>query len=189
MLRRNAVPPDTFPDEFDSPAYRNYRPSLRPSLLLSLRGILPTLLVIGTMLLVVAVGFVAALLILPEAEPKIVVISIYPSPTPPGDITGDFPATIQQASITLPARIDEAIGVGEPHGYRFFAGPGLIWVITLLTDGGFTPRLTLYNPDGTVSQITDGQPITFTAPEIAQYGLLIEPSTGAGGYTLRIFPQ
>jgi hypothetical protein len=190
MFSRNRPPADNFPDDFDTRVFRYYHPTTRPGVGFLLRGVAPRAALLGSMVVVIAGGFLTALLIVPDSGPRVVVITSVPSPTMPGDVSGDFPAAVAQVSISLPARIDEALALGEQHGYRFLAGPGLVWEINVLTDGGFMPRLILYNPDGTVAQVSEGQNITFTAPEPAQYGLLIEAgSGGAGGYTLRIFPS
>jgi hypothetical protein len=189
MFRRNRLPTDNFPDDFDTRVFRYYHPTMRPGVGFLLRGVVPRAALWGSMLAVIAGGFLTALLIVPESGPRVVVVTPVPSPTLAGDVTGDFPATVSQVSMSLPARIDEALALGEQHGYRFLAGPGLTWEINVLTDGGFMPRIILYNPDGTVAQVSEGQNLTFSASEPAQYGLLIEAGNGgAGGYTLRIFP-
>jgi hypothetical protein len=119
------------------------------------------------------------------------VITARPSATPLGDIQGDFPPDARQESITLPTRIDYAIGAGERHGYRFFVNPGLTWTITVIPDAQLQPVLTLHNPDGTVAEISDyadGSQIVFQTLTRGQYGVVIESPT-AGGYTLTILPS
>jgi hypothetical protein len=191
FFRRKRIPPDNYPDDFDTPAYRAYRPNLKPGVWLWLWDMLPRVLLGMLLLGAIGAGFVGALFILPPVEPQIVVITGQPSATPLGDIQGDFPPDVQQKSITLPARIDSALGVGERHGYRFFLNSGLTWVITVIPDEQLQPIVTLYNPDGTVADISDfadGSQIIFQAAAHGQYGVAVESPT-SGGYTLSILPS
>lgn len=193
MFKR--LPLDNFPDDFDSLAYRNYKPQFRRGVWLWLRENGTRLLWVGMMLLAIGLGFVGALLLLPS-QATVIVITAQPSPTPLGDIQGDFPAVIQQISITLPAKIDDLMTSGEQRGYRFFVSPQLTWIIRVIPDATFDPVLTLYYPDGTVAQLNNDRSegdrtseIIFQATETAQYGILVAGANGtSGGYTLQILP-
>lgn len=192
------IPPDTYPDDFDTPAYANYHPRLSPGLGLTLRRTLPRLILGLATLIVLVAAVVAAALILPEDAPQVVVITALPSATPIGDVGGDFPATVPQSSVQVPARVDETFAPNDRHAYRFFAAPNLTWTITVTPDRTFDPVLTLYSPDGVVMQIDDdgggglSSRISFTPTEAAQYAILIESAKGgasSGGYTLQILPS
>lgn len=196
MLKRPSLPPDHYPDEFDTPAYRDYRPELHKGFGLWVRQSLPRLLLMGTFLLAIGGGFMGALLLLPPRQPQYVVIES--TPTPVGDLRGDFPTDAPQFSITVPAKIDQWLELGQRHGYRFFAQPGIRWVITVLPDATFNPQVSLFNPDGSISQINNDRAtgdrtseLIFEASEVAQYAILIESAergTTSGGYTLEILP-
>jgi hypothetical protein len=190
---------DNYPDDFDSQNYTRYRPSMQPGPILWMRRSLPRLflgLLIGGL---VAVSFVGSLLIIPPREPTVVIVTAQPTATANGDLTGDFPAGVMQQSITLPARIDDTLAAGEQRGFRFFVEPGFTWVISVTPDRTLDPLLSLYNPDGTIASISDdisgsnlGSSITLSAPQRAQYAIVIESAANgatAGGYTLDILPQ
>jgi hypothetical protein len=192
------LPPDKYPDDFDTPLYARYSPRLKPGLWLWMRDHVSRFLLGMTLFGAIGIGFLGALIILPPAEPQIVIVTSVPTATPVGDIQGDFPAGIMQQSITLPARIDNALGSGEKHGYRFFTNTGITWVITVYPDSQFDPVLTLYHPDGTALDLNDDisesdltSQLIFTPQTAGQYGIVIEGAGGisAGGYTLMILPQ
>ncbi len=187
MLNRRP-PQDNFPDDFDTHAYAHHRPGLR-TWRLRWRGILRRAWVTLLMVLLLALSFVAALFILPPPEPQVVIIA--PTATPPGDIQGDFPAGVQQQSITLPARIDNVLAPGASRGYRFYAHPSATWRVSLASQGDFDPLLILYNPDGTVQELSNNlaEGILFQPrADSAQYGVLVQGDAAGGTYTLRILP-
>jgi len=186
MLRRR-LPPDIYPDDFDTREYQSYHEGLQPGLLLWLRRTLPRLLLYSTVLSIMAVSFVAALFILPPRQPRVVIITAVP--TPAGDLGGEFPADAPQISTSLPARIDDWLDMGQKRGYRFFAQPGLTWRISLAPAQGVTAQASLYNPDGTLAELINGAgQIIFSAEQTNQYAVLVESPSG-GNYTLSIMPQ
>jgi hypothetical protein len=196
MRQRLSLPPDHYPDDFDSAAYRAYRPHYRAGVGLWLRQTLPQLLLASLFVVAIGGGFMGALLILPPRAPQVVIIQA--TATPVGDLRGDFPPDVAQLSITLPAKIDNWMDLGQRRGYRFFAKPGLRWLITVLPDAAFNPQVTLFNPDGSVAQINNDRApgertseLIFEASETAQYAILVESAergSTAGGYTLEIMP-
>jgi hypothetical protein len=190
---------DNFPDDFDSTNYRRYRPAMKSGLVTWMRFSLPRLALMLLIAGLVLVSFVGSLLIIPPREPRVVIVTAQPTATPIGDLVGDFPAGVTQQSITIPARIDDVLGFGEKRGFRFFVDPGFTWIISVTPDRNFDPLLSLYNPDGTIASIHDdisgsnlGSQIAFSAPERAQYAIVIESAQNgatAGEYTLDILPQ
>lgn len=195
MFSPARLPPDSYPDDFDSAAYRTYRPTLRRGVRLWLRERLSCAFFVLLVAASLAGGFVVALLILPPEEERAHIVIIDPSPTPIGDIQGDFPRDVRQISITLPAKIDDVLDFGEKRGYRFFAAPGITWIISVLPMDTLDPVVSLYNPDGTIAQINDngaggrGSQLIFEASALAQYAILIDSGQTGGAYTLQILPQ
>lgn len=193
MFRR--LPTDNFPDDFDTRAYRTYREL--PGVWLRVLNLLPRIVFVVILAFALIFGLVITLLFLQEDEPTIMVITPQPTATVPTEIAGDFPDTALQSSITIPARIDNELGVSQQHGYRFMMSPGITWEISLTPYGALDPVMSLYNPDGILVDISaalqgrDGQ-LIFEATEAGQYGLVIEPnpsSASSGRYTLSILPQ
>ncbi|MFP4322662.1 MAG: hypothetical protein ACLFTK_09425 [Anaerolineales bacterium] len=189
MMKRRP-PADNYPDEFDTPAYVRYRPGMRPGLWHTLRQNARRGLVTVLVILLLALSFTASLFVLPAPSSQVVVI--LPTPTPVGDIAGDFPPAITQNSITLPARINNTLAPGTGRGYRFFAQPGVTWRVTITSSANFDPTLVLYNPDGTVQEISTDPAngiLLEPNPGSAQYGVLVQADDNGGEYTLRIFPE
>jgi hypothetical protein len=151
------------------------------------------------MVLALAIGgsFICALWLLPPRAPQVIIVTAPATATPPGDIAGDFPRGVVQRVISLPARVDDSVGPGEKHGYRFLVAPGLLWRVQVIGDASFDPLITLFNPDGTVKGLNDNRAagesrseLSFNAEAQGQYGLLIEGVAGtSGGYTLLLLPQ
>ena len=202
MFNRRRLPPDNYPDEFDTSAYRRYTPRLKPGLWLTLREnfgqVWLWLFFVGAII----VSFGITWTLLPPPEPVTVIITA-PAPQAqaidPGGIGGDFPAQVVQQRILIPARVDDALALGEKDGYRFDADLGTTWVISVYGDANLNPLLTLYNSEGLVVEINDDRlqndfdsRIIFQAPQAGQYGIVVESAASgatAGGYTLEILPQ
>lgn len=193
----NRFPKDNYPDDYESRAYQHYKESLQPGILLWVRDSSGYMIFATLVFIFAGMGLLVAWIALPPQEPQIIVVTPAYTPTPVGDIQGDFPVDAPQQFITVPARVDHAISFAEKHGYRFFLDPGLTWTLNVYSDGVFDPQMSLYGPDGVIIQLDDdggsdglSSQMSFQAPVSGQYGLVIQSSGGstAGGYTLTIMP-
>ncbi|MCL4879978.1 MAG: hypothetical protein KJ064_25205 [Anaerolineae bacterium] len=192
----NRTPRDNYPDDYESRAYQHYQESFHPGIFMWLREFSSYLMFAVWVFIFAGMGLLVAWIALPPQEPRIVIVT--PAFSPTGDIMGDFPADVSQQFITVPARIDHVLGLGQKHGYRFFLDPGLTWIMTVYSDGTLDPQLSLYGPDGVIIQLDDdsggdgiSSQISFQAPVSGQYALLIQSAgdgSSSGGYTLTVMP-
>ncbi len=200
MFKRERIPKDNYPDEYESRAFQHYRDSFRPGVLLLLRTWSSHLLFAALVFLFAALGLSVAWIALPPQDPQIIVVTPAFAPSPVGDVGGDFPADVPQTFILTPAKIDHEIFIGQRHGYRFFLQSGISWTFTVTPNETFDPMMSLYGPDGVLVSLSDDvqtgvdlrSQFTFTPPTDGQYALLIESTPDqqtAGGYTLQIMPN
>lgn len=195
----NRLPPDNYPDDYETRAYQRYHPNFKPGVLHWLLYESPRLMLAFVPLSIVATAFLLTLLFLPERPPRVVVVTSEPQvDTLQTPMPVDFPVPAEQQQIlNIPARVDHELGFGERHAYRFWWEPGFTWTIRLLTVEGMVPVVSLYNPQGLIiDQEIDTQgsyniAISYTPTEIGQYAVIVETSGGvtAGGYTLTVMPQ
>ena len=193
----NSLPPDNFPDDYESRAYQRYHPAFKPGMLHWLRYEAPRLMLALVPLSIVGTAFILTLVFLPAPAPRVVVITVEPIANLQTPMPAEFPVpATQQQVITLPARVDHDLPFAEKHAYRFWLEPGLTWTFSVITIEGMMPVISLYNPQGLIiSQQQSTAPsvsMSYTPTEEGQYALIVETAGGgatAGGYTLRIMPE
>ncbi len=202
MLNRWRLPRDNFPDDTERRAFQRYRDDGRYARF-SLRG-WPLRRWLAFAVPLLAVTAAVIYLVLPEAEPTLVVVP------------GDTPATLQdpvqaldavfpsdvtdRRTIRLPARITDQLPVAHRRGYFFNASAGVTWCLTVDADPGFVPSVSFFGvADGSlVTEVGDCAPesgalaveLLITFQQDGPYAVLVADEAGltGGAYTLRLIP-
>lgn len=109
---------------------------------------------------------------------------------------GDFPPTVAQRYINVPARIDDGLPAGQSRGYTFLLEAGTTWEIQVFAGPDFLPRINLYGPNGDILARTEAAAVgqtaglTYTVGDSGLYAILLEGAqTTGGGYTFTMMPQ
>lgn len=193
LLRRFGLPADNAPDDTETPAFQSYGQRVRVLNLINMRLVL----IAGAGLIALVLLGVGVWALLPEAEPEYRVVPnphvfLAPTSDPLGSVPASIPQILEQVSITIPARVDQAMTVGGSRLYAFNAESGVSWRVRVSGDGIFSPSVSLYGPDGSLIDSTVGQLQTEFALSVATtgvYTVVIEDVLGTGGtYTLQVLP-
>lgn len=193
LLRRFGLPADSAPDDTETPAFQSYGQRVGVLNLINVRLVL----IAGAGLIALVLLGLGVWALLPEADPEYRVVPnpyVFAVPTndPLGSVPDTIPQILEQVSITIPARVDQAMTVAGSRLYAFNAEANVSWRIRVVSDGAFSPSVSLYGPDGGLIDSAFGQQQTefiLSVTTTGVYTVVIEDVLGTGGgYTLQVLP-